>query len=66
MSEIEFKEKLIKDLQKKQLLMDKYNAPPLSEDFIRGYIFGAEDTKGLELPPHWYPEMVRKVQGSEL
>ena len=33
-----------------------------SDDWMRGFIFGAETARGVEIPAHWYDEIMADVK----
>jgi len=60
MNELDFKNKIIESLRETQKTLIKYKKP-LTEEYIRGYVMGAEAITGITIPSHWYEEIINEL-----
>ena len=60
MNEIEVKEQIISKLREKELVVKKIGKTT-SDQFIRGYIDGVSEITGVDIPCHWYQEIISSV-----
>lgn len=62
---MEWREKIVKELKKKRQIIedntDLVGREAISPQFIRGFISGANDFSGADIPTHWYEGMVEEV-----
>jgi hypothetical protein len=65
LNELEFKNSIIKNLINDQQIVRKHTNQKdfkTSEDFIRGYIMGAECATSIKLPSYWYNDIIKAVR----
>jgi len=61
MDDLEFKKKIIAVLKERQRDLKEYRAS-MTEAFIRGFIVGAEAMVDINIPSHWYEEIINEVK----
>jgi hypothetical protein len=61
--EITFKKEIISKLIDVQDTIKKHTREQcLPEQFVRGFIMGAETAKDIKLPSHWYDEIIQAIK----
>ena len=61
--EITLKKTIIEELIKQNLIIKEYTKDfSHNEQFYRGYILGCSHTANIEIPSHWYNEIIKEVK----
>ncbi len=60
MNELDLKKKIIESLEETKKTLEKFKKP-LTEEYVRGFVMGAEAMTELTIPSHWYEEIINTV-----
>ena len=63
-NEITIKKTIITNLKNKELIVREFGKTT-SEQFVRGYITGFSESLNVDIPCHWYDQIIEEIRKSQ-